>query len=80
MGIRAGRRGCGKMGRCQGRDRGRVRESQDFLLSTETHVGLDPGTPRSWPESKPRVEQTPDRLSHPGIPNLILFLTKKYFI
>ena len=52
------------------RQRHRQREKQ--ASCREPDVGLDPGTPGSWPE--PKADTQP--LSHPGVPNLVLWLNK----
>ena len=58
------------IGRERERERERQREKQ--APCREPDAGLDPGTPRSFPESK--VDTQP--LSHPGVPKL-WFLKKE---
>ena len=37
------------------RERERESQANDSLVSSEPDMGLDPTTPRSWPEPKPRA-------------------------
>ena len=61
------REGEREKGRERERQRHRRREKQ--ALYREPDVGLDPGTPESYPGPKAGVKL----LSHPGIPCLILY-------